>query len=357
MLIYLCLSSHGYGHAARQAAIFSELYRLRPDWQYVVSSVVDYEFLNLAFNGIPIIHRRIKWDIGTVQDNALTVDIEKTLYELNNFYLKLPEILIEESDWIKSQNNNPLIIGDIPPSASRLASLLTAPLIWMGNFGWDNIYSSYDNRFSEYISNISDDYSKGNILIRFPFSMNMNWKIKEHKVGLVVSQKKILPNKFLANLESIKKKFILISLGGMGFKLSKETFSKWRDFHFLINRENDINDCSDIENVSLLPRSLCLIDVMPYCYRVITKPGFSTFCEAISCNLGIHVVERKYFSEAQFLIEGLKKYGSFRLLSEESFYNGNWQLDKELRNEHNSIIKSDGALSSAEAVISYIEEI
>ena len=57
MLIYLCLSSHGFGHAARQAAILYELSLLRPDWRFVVSSVVN---LKLAFNVNKINHERIQ---------------------------------------------------------------------------------------------------------------------------------------------------------------------------------------------------------------------------------------------------------------------------------------------------------
>ena len=54
MLVYLCLSSHGFGHAARQAAIFEEIHHLEPKWRLIVSSVVSKEFLDVAFLGIPI---------------------------------------------------------------------------------------------------------------------------------------------------------------------------------------------------------------------------------------------------------------------------------------------------------------
>ena len=44
MLIYVCLSSHGFGHAARQAAMLARLHRLQPSWRLVVSSMVDPAF-------------------------------------------------------------------------------------------------------------------------------------------------------------------------------------------------------------------------------------------------------------------------------------------------------------------------
>ena len=45
MLIYVCVSSHDYGHAARQAAVLIQLHRRHPDWHLVISSSVDALFL------------------------------------------------------------------------------------------------------------------------------------------------------------------------------------------------------------------------------------------------------------------------------------------------------------------------
>ena len=47
MLIYVCSSSHGFGHAARDAAVLQQLRRLRPDWCLVMSSRVSAGFLSL----------------------------------------------------------------------------------------------------------------------------------------------------------------------------------------------------------------------------------------------------------------------------------------------------------------------
>ena len=41
MLIYVCSSSHGFGHAARDAAVLQQLRILRPDWRLVMSSAIN----------------------------------------------------------------------------------------------------------------------------------------------------------------------------------------------------------------------------------------------------------------------------------------------------------------------------
>ena len=47
MLIYLCSSSHGFGHAARDAAVLQQLRRLRPEWTLVMSSGLPLSLIHI----------------------------------------------------------------------------------------------------------------------------------------------------------------------------------------------------------------------------------------------------------------------------------------------------------------------
>lgn len=69
---------------------------------------------------------------------------------------------------------------------------------------------------------------------------------------------------------------------------------------------------------------------MPLAGRLITKPGYSSFCEAFSQGVGIHLVHRSGFAEAPVLEEDLRNHGWHRLLSQESFRRGDWELDQPL---------------------------
>ena len=140
MLVYLALSSHGFGHAARQAAVLSVLHALHPQWRLVVSSAVDPAFLNLVFQGLPVEWRSVRWDVGMIQGDALSCDQAGTLAALDQLERSLSDSLDQECAWIQSQGLPVVVLGDIPPSIARLADRLGAPLVWMGNFGWDDIY-------------------------------------------------------------------------------------------------------------------------------------------------------------------------------------------------------------------------
>ena len=69
MLIYVCVSTHGYGHAARQAAVLIQLHRLQPDWHLVISSSVDKTFLDLVLRHVPVSRRTVCWEVGMLQMN------------------------------------------------------------------------------------------------------------------------------------------------------------------------------------------------------------------------------------------------------------------------------------------------
>mgnify|MGYP003347071236 CR=1 FL=1 len=56
MLVYACVSSHGFGHASRTAAVLSELARSFPECRLVLSTAVKPAFLQLAMGEIGRAH-------------------------------------------------------------------------------------------------------------------------------------------------------------------------------------------------------------------------------------------------------------------------------------------------------------
>ncbi len=351
MLYYLCLSSHGYGHASRQASILSEVYKLRPDWRFIVSSFVDIDFLNLAFWGLPIEHRRIKWDVGMIQSDALQVNNSSTLNSIHNLEKGMSKQISLEAKWINSQNSEVIIISDIPPSAARLAEELGAKLIWIGNFGWDDIYSPIGGEFENYAKSLSKQYSKGDLLLRCPFSMQMDWQIPEKEVGLTYSKPRKLPPQFHQRLDQSLEPLVMIGFGGLGFRFEYDLLDKWPNYNFIMAKPSNSTYISSCPNLIYLPEAVRVIDVLPFCFRLIGKPGYSTFCEAISQEVGLHIVKRDDFAESEFLIRGLKQYAHYKILEKDDLLSGNWQLDENLIEPLDDVIDKDGALAAAKEII------
>jgi hypothetical protein len=101
-------------------------------------------------------------------------------------------------------------------------------------------------------------------------------------------------------------------------------------------------------NGRLLPPDLRPLDVMPLAARMLTKPGYSTFCEALHQDVGLHAVRRRGFAEAPVLEKGLQAEGWHRLLEEDAFRRGDWELDQPLQAPRAPRLRRDGSAQAAE---------
>ena len=93
MLIYVCSSSHGFGHAARDVAVLQQIRVQRPHWKLVISSHTSPVFLNTLIGGSDLGVRRCRWDVGMVQSDALQVDRSRTLRALETYTAKYTTLM------------------------------------------------------------------------------------------------------------------------------------------------------------------------------------------------------------------------------------------------------------------------
>ena len=136
---------------------------------------------------------------------------------------------------------------------------------------------------------------------------------------------------------------MLVSFGGLGLSLEPALFERWPE-HLFIGPEPALEGLS---NGRRLPSDLRPLDLMPLCSRLITKPGYSSFCEAMGQGLAIHAVHRDGFAEAAVLELALQRHGQHRLLSQEQLRQGDWELDQEPLAPLVGPLESDGAQTAA----------
>ena len=355
MLIVACISGHGYGHLSRTASILTALHQLQPAWRLLLSTPLPEATLRLAFGPVPFEHRPCRWDVGVVQADALGADAAATLVALAALERQLPEQISQEAAWLVGQAEPLLVLGDVPPSAAALAQALGAPVIWIGNFGWDAIYRPMGGSFVAWADRALQAYRQGEAVIECPFAMAMDWEIPHWPVGLTAGRPRLDPASLrrLLAIETPTERTVLVGFGGMGFALPAELFSRWPDHQFLVT---DPELAAAAANASLLSEGLRPLDAMPVCGRVLTKPGYSTFCEALSQGLGVHLVRRDGFAEAPVLEAALQAHGQHRLLSREQLLAGDWQLDHPLRPASRDPLVADGADQAAGLLERFIQQ-
>ncbi|MFN6354135.1 MAG: hypothetical protein ACK40D_14815 [Cyanobacteriota bacterium] len=346
MLLYACISSHGYGHASRTAAVLCELAKLAPNCRLVLSTAVDPAFLKLAMGDTPYEHRPCRWDVGMLQANALDLDPRGTLEALATLETQLPAQVEAEASWLAAQPRRPLILADVPPSAARLAQRLSCPLIWLASFGWEAIYRPLGDAFAPWADQALDHYRQGDLLLQCPLSLPMDWELPMVEVGLTCSTPRHDPAEVARrlNLPADRDRCVLISFGGLGMELDPSWLALWPE-HVFVGVDPRVLEAP---NGRLLPADLRPLDVMPLAARLITKPGYSSFCEAFVQGVGLHVVRREGFAEAPVLEKGLREEGWHRLLEERDFRSGAWELDQPLLAPRAPRIRRDGSSHAAE---------
>ena len=328
MLIVACVSGHGYGHGSRVASVLSALHALEPSWRLVLSTSLPRPFLELAFGPVPFEHRPCRWDVGVIQADALGADGPATLAALDQLDQALPAQLEREVEWIRRQGQPVLVLGDVPPAAADLADQLDAPLVWMGNFGWDAIYRPMGGAFAARADQALAAYRRGSALIQCPLALPMPWDLPSQKVGLTAGQPRHDAQALRQRLRLPlpPERTVMVAFGGLGLSLDPALLDRWPDHHFLVSE----SALAAAANATLIPPDLRPLEVLPLCGRVITKPGYSTFCEALSRDVGIQLVQRHGFAEAPVLEADLQRHGWHRLLTRTQLEAGDWQLDQPL---------------------------
>lgn len=353
MLIYACISSHGFGHGSRTASVLAELAALRPHWRLVLSTALPEAFLKLAFGSVAFERRLHRWDVGMVQADALEVDPEATLVALEALDAELEARISAETDWLRRQRQPVLVLGDVPPPAARIAAALGAPLVWLASFGWDAIYAPLGGGLAERAQACLDLYGQGDLLLRCPLALPMPWGIPELPLGLTCSRPRFDSQELagLLGLPPERERCVLISFGGLGLELDPALLARWPDHVFLGSGPA----LASAPNGRLLPSHVRPLDAMPLVGRLITKAGYSSFCEAFSQGVGIHLVERHGFAEAPVLEQALRDHGSHRLLRRDQLLTGDWQLDQPLLPPRLGTLPADGALVAARALVALAE--
>ena len=353
MLIYACISGHGYGHGSRSAAVLAQLARLRPAWRLVVSTDVAAGFLDLALAGVPHERRRCRWDVGVIQADALGCDAPATLAALEQLAAGWPELVEREARWLAAQACPVLVLADVPPAAALLAERLGAPLIWLASFGWDSIYEPMGPDFAPWAARCRALYGRGDLLLHCPLSLPMAWGVPEIRIGLTASQPRFSSEQLRQRLAlpAERERTVLLCFGGLGMELDPALLGRWPE-HVFIGPDARL---AEAPNGRLLPPGTRPLDWMPLAGRLLTKPGYSSFCEAFSQGVGIHLVRRGGFAEAPVLERDLQRHGLHRLLSAAQLHAGDWELDKPLLAPSEGPLPRDGALRAAEAIAARLE--
>lgn len=353
--LYIAITSHGFGHAVRAASVAAAIQQIYPDILLILVTTAPRWLLDSYIQG-DFIHRPRAFDVGVIQADSLNMDTQATLEKLRQIRSAERSIIASEVNFIKT-NRVGLILADIPPLAANIAQVAGIPCWMLGNFGWDFIYRDWGGEFVEIADWISESYKLCDRLFRLPLHEPMNPFPNIIDVGLTGGSPHYslnhLQEKFA--LSAPLDKTVLLTFGGLGLQqIPYYSLSEFPDWQF-ITFDSQAPDLPNLRKI--LQNQYRPVDFMPLCGRIISKPGYSTFAEALRLDIPIVSLYREGFAESPLLLEGIQDYSYHQILTSAEFFQGNWKFLRDPLNppKQSQPLAKDGTDAIAQAIVHYFQ--
>ena len=352
-VLYIAVTSHGFGHVVRAASVAAMVQQLAPEIELIFATTAPEWLLKSYVKGDFCYHPRI-FDVGVIQSDSLTMDKPATLNKMQHIYEQQNSIIAEEVDFIQ-KNNVGLILADIPPLAASIAKAANIPCWMMSNFGWDFIYRSWGEDFAEIVTWIEECYQQCARLFRLPLHEPMSAFNKIIDVGLTGGTPRYSEAELRAEfqLTTPKEKIILLTFGGLGLQaIPYDNLQQFPDWQFITFDRHAPSKPNLIKVTGNLYRP---VDFLPICGRVVSKPGYSTFAEALRLDIPIVSLTREDFAESDILLAGIQDYSYHQIISPGEFFQGNWDFlpQKCQPPRQKDSLPKDGTETIAQAIVDY----
>ncbi|MCT7948623.1 glycosyl transferase [Ancylothrix sp. C2] len=352
--LYIAITNHGFGHAVRAASVAAQVKKINPEIPIIFVTTAPRWLLESYVSGDFIVRPRA-FDVGVVQSDSLSMDLPATLEKLKEIRKKQHSLIASEVNFIKL-NKVGLILADIPPLAAPIAKAAGIPCWMMSNFGWDFIYRPWGGEFTEMADWIKECFSQCDVLFRLPLHEEMGAFPDIREAGLTGGTPQFSDEQIRQNwgITAPAEKTILLSFGGLGLaEIPYHNLAHFSDWQFITfdKQAPDLPNLIKVQDKTLRP-----VDFMQISGRVISKPGYSTFAEALRLDTPLISLTREGFAESPLLLEGLQNYGQHQIISPAEFFEGNWEFLHQPVNSPRLSEKLDknGTETIAQAIVNYL---
>jgi UDP:flavonoid glycosyltransferase YjiC (YdhE family) len=173
MHIVYYITSHGYGHAVRTAAICNAF---SPDVRITFRTTLPQRFFHEEVRR-EFTYAPAEYDCGCIQKDSLTTDVEKTLETYAAIALKNESSLAEEVQWCRGVKAD-IIVSDIASFAFEVAEKAGIPSAAVTNFTWVDVYARYIDRHSVFLpvqQKMEEQYAMATLLCALEPALPMSY--------------------------------------------------------------------------------------------------------------------------------------------------------------------------------------
>lgn len=355
------VSPHGFGHAARAAAVAESLAAVRPELHPHFFTTVPRWFFDESL-GSDLSYHRCECDVGLVQATPLVEDPAATIARLEASPWSSPAAVDDVAEQL-SGLGCALVVADISPLGLRAAVRAGLPSVLVANFTWDWIYERLPEAPEALISlgrEMAEDFAAAGLRIEAePCCASTPGAIAVAPVargprlprGVVRSELEIPDHAPL----------VLASMGGIRFRYG---------------RLDQLADAADgawvvVPGGAESPRRRGRLVLLPFHSRhyhpdlvgaadvVVGKLGYSTVAEAYRAGTAMAYVARPGFPESEVLARFAERHLNARELDSVAFESGNWlpAVETLLEPGRRPPASNDGAAAAAAAIVERFPEV
>ncbi len=303
----LYASNHGFGHASRIAALAEELGRFGV---YCIIRTTRPDFIFDRLNPHSSEMSSCSLDFGVKHGQNLVPDLALTKEQLLSLFHNRQEIVAHEVDFLRAEKID-LVITDVPFLVIEACQYARVPVFAISNFDWVYIYKGLfakDLDLRPVLNCIYGLYQLVDYAFRLPFSSAKSMMAfpKAESVGLL-ARKKTKYNDIRARFGIPPHKMILLSMFGGEGEPDFDMHKLCQAFPGIVISTNSIVVA---DNHILVKPDDDFLDLVHGADVILTKPGYSSFAEAVQFGKFILYFERANYPEEIVLVEGLETYSA-----------------------------------------------
>ncbi|MCX8024176.1 MAG: hypothetical protein N3A60_03120 [Thermanaerothrix sp.] len=319
------VSSHGFGHAARAAAVMEGIKTFHPDTHFdIFTNVPQWFFADTLGNGFTY-HAYIV-DAGIVQRTPWEEDLPATLGVLSQ-YIPFP---LDEVNLLSKQVCDlgcQAVLCDIAPLGIAVAEKAGLPSFLIENFTWDWIFEGYldqEPQFAPFIEYFRIWFSRATYHIQtIPVCEFRPCDLRTSPVSRAPKHSRD-EMRTLLNI-SDQALTVLITMGGIEYRYDAiAALKQYPEVTFIIPGSADRPTRED--NLILLPHRSGFYhpDLLFASDAVIGKVGYSTIAEAYHAGIPFGYAIRERFRESAPLAEFIGQNMPSLPIPTSEFLDGTW---------------------------------
>lgn len=312
--LLVCITAHGFGHAAQTAPVINALHALAPEIRITIQSQVPLAWLRERITA-PFQYLRKSGDIGMLMSSALDIRIHDSVEAYQQLH----------RDWGLRVSNEARKLRDIAPDfvLSNVGYLPLAgahragiPCAAMSSLNWGDIYTHYCGATSgahHVTEQILTSYANAISFLRLHPGMPMANLPNLMPIDPIAHVGHDRRDEIRQRLDIDRdEKLVLISLGGINNVLPIERWPRMPGVRWLVqaNWRSTHPDARVLESLEM-PFS----DILASADALLCKPGYGSFAEAACSGVPVLYASRPDWPETPYLTSWLARHGVGREIS------------------------------------------